>query len=166
MALRYNITEQGYVNAYGDDESLNREVTGDEPFTQSNYADWKQNMATGEWKLIAIDYKYIIVPNELIPSLSTQVAKVEDICFDKTFDYILQKQVIETRVGNVGEIATLTVKMTPCKVIEITEEDKTALQTIIQHFNAMYNPHRYLQCVCTFDNLAALDAFIDAQNLG
>jgi len=161
--MRYNITDQGIVNAYGDGEWMNREVNGTEPFDMYNYADWKQNMATGEWKLIAIDYKYIIIPNEMIPALTSDILLVEDICFDKSFDYVLQKLTIETRAGSVGDVDVLTVKMTPCKIISWEAGDDAKLQAIISAFNSKYNPPRLIQCVCYFANINALEAFIAAQ---
>lgn len=163
--MRYNVDDRGYVNGYGSDAWFNREVNGSEPFGQFDFMNWRQNLATGEWISLIVDYKYIIIPNEMIPAISDKVLLVADICFDKQFDYVLQSTTVEARSGVVGELATMTVKMTPCKVIELTENDKTQLQEIIALFNAKYNPPRYLQCQCYFENEAALNVFVDAQKI-
>lgn len=163
--MRYNIDDKGYVNGYGDDTWFNREVNGTEPFTAADFMNWRQNLATGEWLSLSVDYKYIIIPNEMIPSISDKVLLVADICFDKQFDYILQSTTIEARSCIIGELPTMTVKMTPCKIIEFTANDQALLQDIIAAFNAKYNPPRYLQCGCFFENETALMAFIDSQKI-
>lgn len=162
---RYNIDENGFLNGYGDDSWFNTAVDGTEPFSQLDYFNWRKNLATGEWVSLIVNYKYIIIPNEMIPSVVDKASLVADICFDKQFDYVLQSATVESKSGVSGQLATMTVKMTPCKVVVLTEEDKAMVQAIFIEFNTKYNPPRYLQCKFWFDSDSELNDFISSQQL-
>lgn len=158
MIMYYSIDETGDVIACGITAEFGYPAEGNEPFDVSTAFNWRKDVATNDWISTVIDYQYIIIPSELIPSLTELAALVADIDVQNQFNVILSTTEITTREGITHKVPSDIVNMTPCKILKWKKGDDALLQGIIDVWNSQ-GDSRIIDFECKFDNLAYLDAF-------
>lgn len=93
-----------------------------------------------------IPYEVIILPVDIAPALVQYSDKVQRICYNERFDYVVASFAFDGL-----DVATNIIKMCPILVYEITDNDKALLEQVRQTWDAG-NPDRLLPDTIYFDN--------------
>lgn len=111
--------------------------------------------------VIEYEWRYFLIPLELVPAISHYADFVKTTFPELIFDVVLQRQAV-TVGGVVVEVPTTMVKMIPCNCTHWTDEGLQLLDAVIENWNTSY-PGEVINFQYKFETFDEFKAFRDSQ---
>ena len=107
--------------------------------------------------ILEYEYKYFLIPLDLVPNISQYAGFVYQTFPDLIFDVVLENQIITVEGVDV-EIPINQIKMIPCNCTKWTEEGVTLLDAVIENWNTTY-PNKTINFPVKFESFDLFKAF-------
>ena len=155
----YSITNDGYLNSIGiSAEFGDIEIIGNEPFLNSNEGDqWR--LIEGEWINEKADYKYFLIPSDLVPQIGHYAGFVKEALFHLAFN--VKAASVDAVVEGEAVESPLFINFIPCSCTHWTEEGLQLLDAVVENWNITY-PHKTMREPYKFESYNDLITFRNA----
>lgn len=158
--MYYSINDLGYIISQGISVEFGDLIAnGDEPFLNANEGDlWRY--VEGEWINEKADYKYFLIPSDMVPAISHYAGFVKEALTHLSFNVLCG---YSTAIVEGEDVQTpLYINQIPCICTHWTDDGLQLLDAVVENWNTS-NPLKQMVEPYKFESYNELIAFRDGQ---